>query len=127
MYVPYGMEVKDSNCNLHTKGLGPDDCVRNVGMRDGYSSSIVCDVPGGMAQISNGGTTNGYAALPLRKSFNTVVMGVCWVSIHIILGSIPNGAGSMVMWFCLYSLWGPNSTSLHSANAKKNLDGTLWL
>jgi len=28
---------------------------------------------------------------------------VCWVSIHIILGSIPNGAGTMVLWFCSYS------------------------
>ncbi len=25
---------------------------------------------------------------------------VCWVSIRIILGSIPNGAGTMVLWFC---------------------------
>jgi len=75
MYVSYGMEVKDSNGNLHTKGLGPDDCVRNVGTGDGYNSSIICDALGGMAQIFNGGTTSRYAALPLRKSFNTVVMG----------------------------------------------------
>jgi len=67
--------VKDSNGNLHTKALGPDDCVRNVGMRDGCNSSIIYDAPGGMVQIFNGGTTNGYAALPSRKSFNTVVMG----------------------------------------------------
>ena len=59
MYVPYGVPIKEQSGNLRAGGINQADCERMLKGTPGYGDRVLYDAPRGMAQIFNGGPTNG--------------------------------------------------------------------
>ena len=58
MYVPYGQPIKDTSGNIQQNGIDQNYCETNLKVNDDIGNLTVCDAPGGMARIINGGAVN---------------------------------------------------------------------
>lgn len=55
MYVPYNTAIKDTDGNIQEAGINQDYCNSKLKVTDDMGTLTVCDAPGGMARIINGG------------------------------------------------------------------------